>query len=309
MYNMSESLFIDDDAKHLGKDDFKWKSPCSYYLPSKVDAIFDKNISNRGVYSNSEIMEYRSLYKNMINSFTANEVDLFLKKIPLTFNNGGKEGYWKYLTNPKFNPEWLQADTNKVFYDLEVNNFPDKSLDNPKLKQSMSIAVSIDDMGEVNYWNPGSTEDLLSYLLEYDEVVSFNGLNHDNLILYSSGFNDRLIYELYNKSFDMMYYYNSYMNKFNKLDSFSEKYLFKKGHIFKNKIDKISTNTVETFKNGNREEKAYLWKYCFVDVHLLRDLYFVSNITLDEKYKLFLYYYNRVENIIYDVRREILLNK
>jgi hypothetical protein len=202
--------------------------------------------------------------------------------------------FQEFLISPDYNPEWLKKNTRKVFYDLETQYFPNdlwgvRDPMNPKPDQKVAACVSIDDQGDVKCWDDQTAPRLIPYLLDYDEVVAFNGYAHDNMVLSGYAPHPGDVQELFNKSFDLMRHMafrETHRNQdpnYNRrdLNYYAEEYL--RESKLKNQTINGSRNIIELIRNGSAEDRAWVWKYCFQDVLLLVKLYKRFKISMRKK--------------------------
>ena len=257
-------------------------------VPTKVSPLNLKKFEEK---MEEEIVQVRARYKTFLDRLNQEGArDLVLRGIASQSDGKFKE----FLISPEYDPEWLKEGTRKVFYDVETQYLPEdirrvQIPNNPKPQQKVAACVSIDDQGDVKCWDDQTSKNLIPYLLGYDEVVTFNGYVHDNMVLSGYAPNPKAVQELYNKSFDLMRHMayrdtrGGQMPNYNrkKLDRYAEEYL--KESKLKNQTIKGPKSVTQSIRNGSCEERAWVWKYCFQDVLLLVKLYMEFKISMRRK--------------------------
>ena len=199
-----------------------------------------------------------------------------------------QERFRENLFTNQYQPAWLKPDARRVFYDIETLQLPNddevESLyptgsTNYYTKQRLGTCVSIDDAGKVECWDEQNVRQLKEYLLSFDEIVSFNGLRFDNYILQGYRGAPNEAQELVNRSLDVMLLLEFLEGQRRSLDFFSKKYLGR------GKLDRggKSEQVPKTLREGDPEQIAWIWKYCYWDVLLLRDLYEAIPINRSKK--------------------------
>lgn len=219
--------------------------------------------------------------------------------------------YFEFLTSDEYSPEWLKDKTKKVFFDTETYHLPNdddiKILYSTKSthyisKQRLGICVSIDDNGDVKFWDENKVLELIDYLLEYDEIITFNGIKFDNIVL--SGYippgQKNKIQKLYNKSFDLMRFLKFYEDKdhYCNLNYYAERYLGD------GKLDGFSSiNIPSLLREGTTDEISWVWKYCYWDTKIIFDIYKELSISKVEKQK---YFQDELVNLDNAIRASIM---
>ncbi len=191
----------------------------------------------------------------------------------------------------------------QVFFDLETLYLPQDlgysrmyaNINRPEVlpKQRLGLAVTISNMGQVECWDECLASNLVDYLLKHDRVVSYNGLNFDNLVL-SAYATPEQIQQLMSKTFDLYQYlqeirgfkkrlfqwcreYNGTSNYAKSL--IAEGFGYEDGKLIEgfNPFNSIPL----ILRQGAAAQKRLVWIACFEDVLNTRSL--LSEVQFEQR--------------------------
>ncbi|HEX6977439.1 MAG TPA: ribonuclease H-like domain-containing protein [Patescibacteria group bacterium] len=254
-------------------------------FPTKVDPL---EVDHQElVYRLSNLSVRHQLLLERANS------EVLQEKLANYFYKNVQERWLLYLLNENYHPEYVfSKDDDKVFFDLETLYLPNDpevleqtfyNSTNYISKQRLGIAVTIDSKGGVKAWDEEGLVELIDYLIGFGEIVSYNGLKFDNVVLGGYKVDRNKIQELYNKSFDLLAFLQMVTGSRRKLDSVAKDLIgvgkYKDGNL------QSSKNVPKILRDGNDELVKSAWKYTLKDVelllHIYRKLYINSGLKLD----------------------------
>lgn len=186
---------------------------------------------------------------------------------------------YKHFASEDFNPEWLNQDTKKVFFDIESISLDEEITG---YQQGFGIAVSIDEGGAVRYWKREEMPQLVDYLLSFDEVVTYHGLTYDNAVIALELKDDERMQALYNKSFDLVPYITIISPAWSESVGLSEV-------AEKTVNDTKLNNGIEgkgipgILRSGSPEMVRKVWEYCLQDVVLTMKVYKYYEVSEEKK--------------------------
>lgn len=185
-----------------------------------------------------------------------------------------------------------------VYFDLETLYMPDdigysRSYGNENRgevipQQRLGLGVTLDYKGKVECWDECGVKELINYLLEYDSLVSFNGLRFDNLVL-SRYASSAEIGEIYYKTFDLLEYVENLTGVRRSLEFISDrlgiganeaKFLIKQGFGYeegklvkgftsfppRRNMENAGNSIPLILRAGAAAQKRLVWVACFEDV-------------------------------------------
>lgn len=210
-------------------------------------------------------------------------------------------------------PYYAQADSpgtdfllpNRVYFDLETYYLPwdlgysrryaDNNRPEVMPKQRLGLAVTINSTGKVDCWDECQAKQLVDYLLLYDQVVSYNGLRFDNLVLSAYSTPEQIL-KLTDKTFDLYQYLQEVRGSKKTLLQWTERYLgsgnFAKslisdglGYEEKRLIQGFNPNNSIPFilREGATAQRRLIWVACFEDVINTRGVY--TELQLEQKFR------------------------
>lgn len=184
-------------------------------------------------------------------------------------------------------PSFYNPKRRKVFFDLEtflmpedlgfkrtsMNMSPREAIPN----QRLGLAISIDDRGNVNCWDECQVKDFIDYLLGFQEIVSYNGLGFDNLVL-SKYINGWDFNSLNKKTFDLYQHMNQTFGVRRRLIEWAQSILGV-GNVAKSMIEQgmgvedgrlVLTHTKKNnypkiLREGSAGQRRLVWQACFED--------------------------------------------
>lgn len=264
--------------KFLGRSENEDSSE-DFQVPRKISRLksLDQRIEELG-------REHRNMVKRLSDT-TAEGIEEVLRDYFARDENI----FLKFFLVEDYRPVWLERNTDKVFFDIETLFLPNneevqKEVDENSHyieHQRLGIAVSIDGNGKVRCWDETEVSDFIDYLLEFEEVITFNGLKFDNFLLKGYIDNEDKFQSLYNRSFDLMQYDKHLINGTRRsLNQMANYYL----HEGKYGISD-SRNVPQLLREGSPRKKRELWRYCYKDVYLLVKLYEELEINIGGRVK------------------------
>lgn len=191
----------------------------------------------------------------------------------------------------------------RVFFDLETYFLPwdlgyskeyaDINRSEVMPKQRLGLAVTINAEGQVECWDECQAKQLVDYLLQYSQVVSYNGLRFDNLVLsaYSS---PEQTQQLETKTLDLYVHLQEIRGVNKRLTQWSEQYLglgnhakllisegfgYEEGKLVKGFDKKNSIPFI--LREGAAAQKRLVWVACFEDAMQTRSL--LTEVNLEQK--------------------------
>lgn len=252
--------------KFLGRSENE-DSSGDFQVPRKISQLksLDQRIEELG-------KEHRNMVKRLSDT-TAEGIEEALRD----YFARDEHVFLKFFLTKDYRPVWLERNTDKVFFDIETLFLPNNKEVQRKTNknshyiehQRLGIAVSIDDNGKVRCWDETEVSDFIDYLLEFEEIITFNGLKFDNFILKGYIDNEDKFQSLYNRSFDLMQYDKHLINKTRRsLNQIANYYLQEGKYGISD-----SRNVPQLLREGSPRKKRELWRYCYKDVYLLVKLY------------------------------------
>jgi hypothetical protein len=190
--------------------------------------------------------------------------------------------YIEYLLAEDYRPAWLGERTRRVWFDIETYYMPK----DPELrtffptgsthfvnKQRLGFAASMDDRREVAFWRESQAAEFITYLLSFDEIVSYNGLAFDNQVLAGYLGSHAKIQELYNKSLDLMLLCQmlDHLPYPRSLGDYAAQFLSDA------KLQHSGKSIPLILRTGNEEDRCGVRFYCLKDVDLTMRLYTARN--------------------------------
>lgn len=200
-------------------------------------------------------------------------------------------------------PRWLGAVASRVFVDTETLYMPDDpavveavraaGASNPVPFQRLAMAVTMDGEGEVRAWVEEQAQELVHYLLSFDEVVSFNGLGFDNHVLAAYG-TPQDARELARRTFDLMQYLADGCGRRLGLDHWAQVRLGRRKVPLASVVGQ-DVPVPNLIRSGDASVAAWVWTYCYRDVDLTCSLYEDLEVTQRAKVAFFLRFLQRWE--------------
>lgn len=194
---------------------------------------------------------------------------------------------------------------NRVYFDLETFYLPwdlgysrryavnNRSEVMPK--QRLGLAVTINSTGQVDCWDECQAIQLVDYLLLYNQVISYNGLRFDNLVLSAYSTPEQIL-KLTDKTFDLYQYLQDERGSKKSLSQWTERYLgssnFAKslindglGYEEKKLVQGFNPNNSIPFilREGAAAQRRLVWVACFEDVVNTRAVY--TELQLEQKFR------------------------
>lgn len=190
-----------------------------------------------------------------------------------------------------------------VFFDLETYYLPwdlgysrryaDIHRSEVMPKQRLGLAVTINNGGQVECWDECQAKQLVDYLLQYNQVVSYNGLRFDNFVLsaYSS---PEQAEQLTMKTLDLYVHLQDVRGLNKRLTQWSEQYLglanhakflisegfgYEEGKLVKGFDKKNSIPFI--LREGAAAQKRLVWVACFEDVANTKSL--LREVSLEQR--------------------------
>ncbi len=200
-------------------------------------------------------------------------------------------------------PDCLYPKEDKVFFDLETYYLPwdlgysrryaDINRSEVMPKQRLGLAVTINAGGQVECWDECQAKQLVNFLLQYNQIVSYNGLRFDNLVLsaYSS---PEQAQQLETKTLDLYMHLQDIRGSSKRLTQWSEQYLglanhakllisegfgYEEGKLIKGFDKKNSIPFI--LREGAAAQKRLVWVACFEDAMQTRSL--LREVNLEQK--------------------------